>query len=220
MIHRYLHDLLTVGVAEITADPTLIDELFKDTYELVTAEADVIKAYFAAHPPSVINGYPRQDSAFPLVSIVLDSEQESQTFMGNSGGMIDDEDNEFYQHDLRSAMWAYTYRLMVFTEHPDVTSYYYEIVKFILLDGLEILVDDGCSNFKFAGADLAPDPNYVPAHLYGRNLVFSCDREFQRVDRESRLRKAFQVAGIHVDKGSASSEVVGDVKTNIIPYSE
>lgn len=220
MIHRYLHDLLTTGIAAIQADPSLLDDIFLGNYLIDTSEAEAIRTYFADHPPNVVNGYARKDTAFPAISIVLGTEQESESFIGRSAGLIADEEDQNYQHDLEAAIWTHSYRLMVFAEHPDVAAYYYEITKTIVLNGLDTLLDLGCFDFSFSGTDLIPDPAYLPAHLYGRQILFGCSHEFQSVDYSSRLLKGFQVSGMHIDKAGAPGEVVGDVNTNIIPVSE
>ena len=95
--------------------------------------------------------------------------------------------------------------------------YYYEIVKLIILGGLPVLIDDGCFEFELSGGDLSPDPKYLPEHLFGRQITFSCQREFQIIDRDSRLLKAFRIGGIYVDSSGSPSDV-GEVKTNITTY--
>ncbi len=83
-----------------------------------------------------------------------------------------------------------------------------------MISGLSVLVDDGCYEFHLSGMDLAPDPKYLPEHLFGRVLTFSCRREFQTINRGARLWKAFKVSGIHIDKSGSPSEI-GDVKTKV-----
>ena len=219
MIHRYLHSILTTGVTNITDDPTLLDDLFEANYGLEATEVDAVKEYWAEKPLNVVNGFARRDSDFPLIAITLASEQETQHFLGDSAGQEEDPEDEFYQYDIESAIWGHVYRLLIYTDHPDVTAWYYEIVKTILLSGLNILTGEGCFEYRMNGAELAPDPRYIPEHLYGRVLTFSCEREFQRVDRRSRIMKGFAVEGIHIDR-SGSPNDVGGVKTLVVPYSE
>jgi len=217
MIHRYLHQLLTEGVAKMLADPSLLDDLFLANYALAKAEVDSIKTFFATHPPEVINGFARVDSNFPLYAITLSNEVESLQFLADDGGMITDIEDPLYGADIETAIWTHAYEILIYTEHPDVTAYYYEIAKYILLAGLRILSDEGAFEFEMSGGDLAPDPKYLPEHLFARRITFKTDREFQIIDKNSRLFKAFQVSGIHLDR-SGSPNDVGDINDGVTTY--
>jgi len=218
MIHRYVYQVLTIGVQAMLDDPKLLDDLFEENYELNEAETATIKAYFAAHPPTIVNGYARQDTEFPAIAITLGAENEATTFLADSAGQIEDENNPLYGADIESAIWQHTYNILIYTEHPDVTAYYYEICKSIMLAGFGYLANIGALfEFGLSGTELIPDPLYVPEHLFVRQLVFTCQREFRRIDRDSRLQKAFAVAGIHIDKAGSPSDV-GGVKTLVTTY--
>jgi hypothetical protein len=217
MIHRYIHHILTTGVALYKADTRLVDDLFQELYELETTEIAAIKTYFLANGLNVYNGYPRRDSKIPYVAIILAQETESETFIGDYAGMITEDGHALYGADVEGSIWNHVFHLPIVSEHPDVTSYYYELVKTLLLVGLRYLTDQECFQFSFSGMDLAPDPKYIPEHLFVRQLVFSCQRQFSRIDRDSRLTKAFQVAGIHIDSSGSPSDV-GGVETLVTPY--
>jgi len=219
MIHRIIHSILTSGVATIVADPTLLDDLFINNFELESEEVTAIKTYWVAHPPTIVNGYPREDVDFPAVAIILASEGEDQHFIGDDAGQVLDEDSSYYNSDISSGIWKHTYNLPIYTNHPDVTAYYYEIIKMIFSGGLATLVNDGCFDFHFAGGDLSPDPKYLPHHLFGRQLIFSCSREFQVIDRATRLAKAFALRGIAIDSDGSPSDV-GGVVTNVTTFTE
>lgn len=219
MIHRYLFDILTSGIAAIKADPSTIDELFQENYVLVSEEADAIKQYFLSHDFKVYNGYPRTTSEFPSIHIILADEAEVESVLGDSGGIIKDETDPNYQAEIITDIWEHKYRLMIVSEHPDVTAYYYEIIKFIMLEGFDYLTEDGCFEFKLSGMELAPDPKYLPEYLFVRQMVFECQREFQRINKRAKWERIRSVSGIHVDKAGSLSEV-GDVKTNVKPYTE
>jgi len=219
MLHRYLHELLTIGIQKMKDDSRLLDDLFERWYALDDSEVDAIKQYFAAKGLNVANGYARRDAKFPLVTITLGAEGETDSFLGDSAGQITTMGDD-YGADLLASLWQHTYNLTVFTEHPDVTAYYYEIVKSILIAGLQFLVTElNLFQFKISGMDLAPDPQYVPEHLFVRQLTLTCQREFQRIDRESLLAKAFGISGIHIDKSGSPSDV-GGVKTLVTFFTE
>ena len=219
MIHRYLHDILTEGIAAILASPLILDELFQDNYELVSTEAAAIKTYFTTNGFNVHNGYPRTDTKYPSINIILGDEAEVESVLADTGGDITDENDPNYKAEILTAIWSHTYRLLVMTDHPDVTAYYYEIAKFILLEGFHDLIDDGMFEFELSGNELAPDPRYIPEHLFARQLIFSCQREFQRIGRARQRLRGGSISGLHVDS-SGSKEDVGDVKTNVTTYVE
>jgi len=219
MIHRYLHAILTTGIAAYKADPALVDDLFDSLFDLEDNEVTAIKTYFLEKGLSVYNGFPRVNSEPPYVAIILHQEGESDTFMGNYVGMITEDGHALYGADVEGSIWSHVYHLPVVTPHPDITSYMYEMVKVILLAGLGTLIDQECMDFSFSGMDLAPDPRYIPERLFIRQLVFQCKRQFAWIDRDSRLTKAFEVSGIHIDR-SGSPRDVGGVETLVTPYAE
>lgn len=218
MIQRYLYEIIKDGIDAITADPTLLDDLFDRDLDIEDDEVTGIKEYFVANPPGVVNGYARQEMAFPLYSIILGREGEAENFLGEDGGQLLDEDDEYFAADIETAIWEHNYLIYVYAENPDVTAYYYEILKTIIQAQLSTLVDYHCHDFKMTGMDLAPDPQYIPSHLFVRQLSFTCRREFQRIDRDSRFGKAFTVEGIHIDDGAELSDV--GVKLQVTPYTD
>lgn len=219
MIHRHIHNILTSGIGVIKADSTILDDLFCDNYSLTKVELASVKTYFMNKGLNVINGYPRSDSIYPLVAIILSEDSEVETFLNDEAAPIFEEDSPYFHMDLKSSIWEYTYQLLVLTEHPDITAYYYEIIKSILLLGYELLVDLGCYDFNLSGGELAPDPRYIPEQFFARQLTFRLRAEFQRYDKDSKYKKAFKIEGIHIDK-TASNYDTGDVETNVKPYLE
>lgn len=217
MIQRYLYTALKEGIDAILKNPVILDDLFRELYGLEVKEVAAIKTVFAAHPPEVIHGYARHDSKFPLFSIVLANEGESQTVLADQAGFVADEDDPDYGTDIESAVWQHTYQVLIYSEHPDVTGYYYEIAKSILIAANDYFVQQGIFNQKYSGMDLAPDPRYVPERLFLRQLTMTCEREFMRLSRD--VKKAFKVSGIYVDKSGSDSDV-GGVQTGVVPVTQ
>lgn len=219
MIHRYIHEILTTGITAYKADTRLVDDLFEQLYELEATEIAAIKTIFLEKGLNVYNGYPRRDAKPPFVAIILAQESEVETYIGDYAGMVTEEGHILYGAEVQGSIWDHVFHMPVVSEHPDVTSYMYELVKTLLLVGLQFLVGQECFQFSFSGMDLAPDPKYIPEHLFVRQLVFSCQRQFSRIDRDARLTKAFRVSGIHIDSSGSPSDV-GDVETQVTPYTE
>lgn len=215
MIQRLLYTRLKEGIQVILEDPTLLDQLFLDLFELSTEEVEGIKTAFASKTPSVIHGYARAESDFPLYSIVLGNERETDTYLSDDAGMIDDPEDPLFGTDRYSSIWESTFNILCYTEHPDLTVYYYEIAKSILISSPDF-TDWGVIDYSMSGMDLMPDPRYIPEHLFVRQLNFDAKYEFLRLGHKSRLGKAFKVRGIHVDKSGSPSDV-GGVKTLVYP---
>lgn len=215
MIQRYLYDTLKQGVQEILGEMSIIDDIFRVNYCLEQSEVDSIKTAFQANPPNVIHHYARSESEFPLWSVVLESEEESEHYIGDDAGMIDEPDDPLFGADRIASIFTHHYAILTYTEHPDLTLYYYEIAKAILV--VAPLKSQGLFNTHLSGMDVMPDPQYIPEHLFVRKMRFSADREFERIDKDSKLGKAFRVEGIHVDS-SGSPSSVGGAKTLVTPY--
>jgi hypothetical protein len=217
MIHRYIHAILETGIAAYRTDQQLVDDLFAELYELEDTEVRAVKTYFEENGLNVYNGYPRLNAKPPFVSIILAQEGEAETYLGDYAGMITEDGHALYGAEVEGSVWNHVYHMPVVAGHPDVTSYMFEMVKTVMLAGLRFLIEQDCFQFSFQGHDLAPDPRYIPERFFVRQLVFSCKRQFARVDRDSRLTKAFEVAGIHIDSSGSPSDV-GGVKTLVTTY--
>ena len=216
MIQRFLGTTLQAGLAAIQSDLTLLDDVFQQ-FDLSATEQTAIRTWFGANPPGVKFQYARTDDKFPLYSIILGNEEETDLFIGNDGELIDaslgdyvGRDDPDFGSDVKSSLWQSTYQIWCCAEHPDGTQYLYEVAKAIFLSA--DLDACGLHSIKFSGMDLALASQYVPEHLFIRTFQIRGKSEFERLDRSARLRKAFKVEGIHIDKTGSPSDV-GDVKT-------
>jgi len=217
MIQRFLYTALKTGLEAFKTDPNYVDDLFKDLYSLGDTEVAAIHTLFREKTINIYHSYARSDAEFPCFSIVLADEGEAQSVLGDIAGQITDPDDPDYPADEFSSIWQHKYLVLVYSEHPDVTQYMYEAAKSIFIAALGPLADEGLFEVSLSGGEVAPDPRYIPEHLFVRQLTFSCQREFQRTDFVSKLGKAFKVAGIHVDKSGSPSDV-GGVKTLVKAY--
>lgn len=217
MIQRYLYTALTQGLEAIRKDPTLLDELFDELYDLGTTEMAAIKTWFRTKPPSVYHGYARADYKFPLYSIVLAGEGEDKLMIGDEADQITEPEDPDFGADAYAALWQHTYNIMCYSDHPDGTLYLYEVAKAIILRAHQYFVEKGLWGIQVSGMDIHVDPKYIPEYLFVRQLVFRCEREFRQVDKATKRGKAWKVDGIFVDSSGSSSDV-GGVKTLVYPY--
>ncbi len=209
MIQRFLFNILKDGLDQIQGDLFLLDPIFKQ-YGLSDTELASIREAFQTKPPKVKHQYARGDDDFPLYSIVLGNENETDTYIGNDGAVIFDPEDEDFGFDIKSSIWQHQYLIFCCSEHPDHTSYLYEVAKAVFVSAN--LDDCGVYDARFGGMDLAPDLRYLPENVFVRQFTVQGKREFERIEPGSDQGKAFKVEGIHVDKSGSSSDV-GDVKT-------
>lgn len=216
MIQRFIFKALKDGVDAITEDLILLEHIFEN-YELAEDEIDSIKTLWAAKPPTVRHGFARSDDEMPLFALVLVSESEIDTVLGDDGGIVEDEDDPLYGADIKTSFWQHNYDIMIYSDHPDATLYWYEVAKSIMLEAG--FYDVGIYDMMLSGGDILPDPDYIPSHLFVRRLNVKASREFKRIIHTSRLGKAFRVCGIHIDRSGSPSDP-GPVKTLLVPYAE
>jgi hypothetical protein len=191
-------------------NPDLLDSVFEE-YDLSAAELAGIRKVFTTNTPNVIHNYPHGDSKFPLFAITLSSENTDTRYIGESAGEVMGEDDPDLHSDVLGSIWSHSFGIMVYTDHPDVTLYYYEIAKTILLANWPFFIDKGFMDLSLGGADIMPDAKYIPEWLFVRKLQIDCKDEFARVDRDSKLHKAFRLSGIYVDNPDTVGDVTGVV---------
>ena len=208
MLGRSVYRLIKTGIEAIEADTSILDELFRDVHALGATEVDAIKKFFVAKGANIAMGYsPIQADDEPQIIILLGNEQQTDFYFDESGGSCSDPNDLDYRMDYQATNWAHSYRLIIVTGHGDITDYYYEIVKSILLGGLPYILEEGGQDLAISGFDLAPDERYLPTHLFARQLELKINAEYKAVKPLSGLQKAFKLAGLYVDKGGAPRHV-------------
>lgn len=213
MIERLLYVAIKEGMDAAIATPQLIIDFFRNKALLSLDEATKVANAFVAKPPSVIHGYARSDSNFPLYAITLGADADGVRFIGDDGGITEDKD------DIYAQIRQYNFNIMVYAQHPDITLYYFHLLQEFIVASIEVLKrDGGLFDIKFGGADMAPDPNYAPAGLFVRRCTLSCSREYTQTLLGSKLGRAWSVSGIHVDSSGAPEHDIGGVETNVTPY--
>lgn len=226
MIERILFQAIQNGIDAYTANPVDIEQLFTNaelpnpSFGLSLAEAQKIRAYWentddVQHhgAPQVQHGYPHGDSNFPGYFITLVSENEETHFLGDeTGQLLDDPGAANYGAPIQGSIWKHQFTILVIAQHPDITLYYYQLLKSILVGQDGFLKGCGLIHLHYSGGDLAPDKNWMPAGFYARRFTVDCSTEYNQVTPDG-IGRAFKVAGIHVDAQGAPGEDTGGVKT-------
>lgn len=224
MIERLIYTALTNGIAELKADPDALDLIFVKYYGLSQTETDKIRTYFLANTPSVIHSYAREDSTFPLYAIVLQEEQESTKVLGEYGGMVTFEeallldDTDTAGANMRGSIFTYSYEIIVYAKLPDVALYYYYLAKYFMIREREFFISNDLFDLELSGSDLAPDPRYMPAFLFGRSLRFSCQREMNVIG--DAVLRGSKLGGAHIKGGAPGVSLEEAVQRNVIVETE
>lgn len=204
MIERLIYIALQQGVAEVSTDPHLLERYFEEQHGLDATEIAGIRTLLENDPPNIIHQYPRVESTFPLYAIVLSGERETTPFLSDDAGDIFDDDDPDVGSTQRAQIWDHDHTVLCVSHHPDVTRYYYELAKFFLIRAADFFIENGLLDTKLSGADLVPDPRYIPAHLFVRQLTMTATREHRQLG--DRLRRASRISGVHVDEGVTGVE--------------
>lgn len=215
MLERLIYTALVDGIELFKANPDAIVEFFETEAMLETAEAEEIRDYFLANPPTVVHGYARSDAKFPLMAITLTSQQTGQRFMGESGGMFSDPEDADFGADRYVTIFNYTYNIIVYAQNPDVVLYYFHMAMHFLIDAFPEFRDCGIFDLNYGGSDMTPDASTTPAGLFMRRLQLSMSRQYTQPLAGSKLGRAWQVQGMHIDREGAVGEDVGGVETHV-----
>lgn len=229
MIERLIHEILTEGRDQLLEDENLrfLERFFKNMKKLGDTEVEAIKTFFRAHPPTVRHQYAREGEQVPSWNIILANEQEDERFLGDDVGIAGelialgeedeldwDPDEPDVGEDLIGSIWNKQYAILTYSEHPDITRYYYEIAKLILGRSRKYLEKEGeLISTKFSGGDLAPDPAYIPVHMFVRQFVVEL-QVTECVVSSTGPERFTHLDGMHIDDGD-SLEEKGGVESRI-----
>lgn len=196
---RAIKCILDGGVVFYGQDPTAIPRAlpFLEVQELAT-----FKQVIADRPPKVVHNYPRQLFDAPVLSIVVGKEDISfqEKFLNDFVTVGIDQYGEanFRNINVFSVGFDSTLSVMIYTQHPDVTIFWYEVAKFILQQSRYLLAKLGIDNLILAGRDLFPDPSFTPEFIYMRELL---------------LR--FRTRQVFAEEAALIAEVESFVQTNV-----
>lgn len=226
MIERALYDVIEAGIAYLSATPGAVtNHLVHHGFMAEDEAANIERLFQTTHAPTLAHGFARGDSKFPLLTIVMGSEDQSQSFVGDDGGVnvlgMDEGDPE-YGADLYAAIYSYQFHVIIYTQNIDLTLAYYQLVRQMIINGLPTLRAEpyNVDNVRLSGADVAPDRELAPMGFFVRRLTLSCQREYTQPIASSTVGRAYKVAGVHTDSGGAPGEDVGGVKTLVTVQAE
>jgi len=111
----------------------------------------------------------------PVIAVVLGSESTVLDYLGEDGSALDEEGEEYFDDegnlvDAHVRRWEQRYDLYVYAEHPDEALYLYQLAKQIMVSGRGEFQAAGLDEITYSGAELAPDPRYMPSEMFTRRF--------------------------------------------------
>jgi hypothetical protein len=239
MVERILYDVVGAGLDWYRADAARFERFLLNDLRLDADEAARARGYFEGdatadpvvdpRPPTLIHGFARTGGPFPCIALVLGRERIAQDYLGRDAPMLDSDEEKFQDPetgawiDPKARRMAYTFQFHVYAGHPDVTVYYYQLLKKVIMSQLDVLEDNDVEDLEFEGNDLAPDPRYLPSDVFGRMLSVTVNGD-ELWAEEIEGGYGTQVDGLHVADGLAEDDDAGiedgSPSKSVTPYVE
>ena len=234
MIERLLYKIIKTGLDWYKEDDGQRFERFLiNELRLEAAEAASARIYFAggevdgesaeARPPTLQHGYARTGGPFPLWTIILGAERESQTYLGEDATALDSEGNYFVNPETGEIVESkirrvtYLFNIQCMADNPDITLYYYHLLKYIILSSHDAFMDEDIYSPTVGGMDLMPDPRYLPNDIFARQVTIEIEGE--ECWTEANEGTAFELSGIAIDDtGGGESAEPGSVAAKVTTY--
>jgi hypothetical protein len=125
---------------------------------LETDELGIVESLVMNQPLRTVHGFPKRTAKLPVVAIVLGKETAApgEKYLGDyaSGGTDTYGDAGWESMALHSVGFDTILRLLVYSQNADVTIFWYELVKFILIQAREILAKLGIDIPMLNGLDI------------------------------------------------------------------
>lgn len=177
---RLLRAVLLYEVERLMA-PANVTELrrfFSHFFDPTTSETereDYVKD-FQANPPRVVMGYPRTTGSWPIYSIVLSGDEESEIPLSQYFGetLRGEKPPGGEDQQYEGAFFDQTISIYVLATHPDQCVYLYKFAKLALMGARDALVGAGLIDPTFSGGELNPDELLLPDNAFGRVLMVHC----------------------------------------------
>jgi hypothetical protein len=244
MAERRIYEVIQDGLQVFKDNPAALERWALEMLELDAEEAAKLRLYFAggtnpddgetieARPPILVHGYPRVDGPFPCWAMTLGAETIEQDYLGKDAPFLDSDGEKFYNAetgevvDPKARRLTYRYEVLVITDHPDITVYYYHLLKLILMSNQTSLEAADVEDFAFTGADLTPDPRFLPPDVFARVLTITVSGDEVWCE-DLRATYGRSVSGIAVadavdseGRGITAGDDEASVRALVTPYTE
>jgi len=182
---------------QLLKDEPVLYERFLTGCGLDEEEVKYARERWEERPVTVVHGYARGETAFPVVALILGTESTVQDYLGEDAEMLDEE-GEYYRDDNGNIVdphirrWEQRYDAWVYANHPDECLYLYQLIKHILVSGRREFQSEGLDEITYNGAELAPDPRYLPSDTFVRrfSITLRADEQYDEQFDELRITRA------------------------------
>jgi hypothetical protein len=234
MVERVLYTLIKEGLDWYVADATRFESFLTTHLELSAEEAAKARIYFEggtvngesieARPPTLQHGYPRTGGPFPLWAITLGGESEETAYIGDDVTTLDLDGARLLDVETglpvepKGIRLSLTDNILVMAEHPDITLYYYSLLRQIIRRQRAGFIAADLDPPVLNGADLAPDPRYLPEFLFTRQLTVQLVAD--ECWSEELDGFGTSISGIAVDDAGSKTAGAGSVSAGVTSYTE
>jgi hypothetical protein len=177
---RVIHHIVDSAVKVFRAKPKFVDRAFP---LLSRSERDVIKRILKDAPLEVVHGYPNEThankGAKAVASIIIGNESLELAFLDSFAFIETPETHP--PGSMAEAASAGTavfgeldtaeIGIWIWTTHPDLMLYYYNLVWAILIGGHKTMLQRDVDPISITGGDLRPDPQFLPLYAYIRRIA-------------------------------------------------
>lgn len=221
MFHeRRIYRVLQRGISWWTSHPRELLEFLEDglvdteasAEEVADARAEARKAMedLVEKPPVPCHGYARSGGPFPCWAIVLGQEVTAQDFLGEDASNQDEDgeqylDNDDNPVDVHVRRWGHHFDIYLYAGHPDKCLYHYYLCRQILVEARAGFEVGGMQEITYTGAELAPDPRYIPENVFVRRFSIDCrsDQEYRTHKDQGGVGIGRQVSAMQDDDGQS-----------------
>lgn len=172
---RLITAALRNGLARFKESPRHWDWMLRF---LDVREREIVRSLMEKRPPTIRYGYARDTDPWPIVGVVLASEQvhPQGEFLDNVMGFEEieqGEDGDPAFVESEGEIHEQRLDITLYSDHPDLTLYLYHWAKYVL-EGHRRWFSRWVINPSFVmGGEIAPDPRYLPETCYLRRLTWS-----------------------------------------------
>jgi hypothetical protein len=181
VFERALHRVIEEGLAVLDATPPLLARFLRAP-GWTDDEVARIVAFWQTEGghPSIVHNYARAAASLPCYAIVLMSETETDDYLGHSEGAVMLDEVTQLMAEIEAEIGRrvnvnirglqFTFQIFVYTENPDVTAAYFNVLRSIFLGANKKLLDFGLERPTYSGMDLTQMPAYLPENVFARVL--------------------------------------------------
>jgi hypothetical protein len=129
-------------------------------------------------PPSIIHQFPKRIARVPVLAVRAGKEEvaiDEKFLIDYAATGIDQYGDAGHGPiEVFSVGFDSEVTVGIYSQNADVTIFWYEVAKWVLMQARLLLSKLGIDNIMLAGGDIHPQARYLPEDIYIRELVVRC----------------------------------------------